>query len=52
MTLSEGWDLSGSIPGAFRTPRFEELDITNMLLRQRPHRLLGIPGSPSLSFFP
>ncbi|THU71891.1 hypothetical protein C4D60_Mb04t06300 [Musa balbisiana] len=35
MTLSEGWDMSGSTPGAFRMPRFEELDITSMVLRQR-----------------
>lgn len=34
-TLSEGWDLSGSVPGAFRMPRFEEMDTTNTLLRQR-----------------
>ncbi|CAD5173234.1 unnamed protein product [Musa acuminata subsp. malaccensis] len=35
MTLSEGWDMSGSTPGAFRMLRFEELDSTNMVLRQR-----------------
>ncbi|WOK92509.1 ATP-dependent Clp protease proteolytic subunit 3, chloroplastic [Canna indica] len=35
LTLSEGLDLSGSVPTAFRMPRFEELDTANMLLRQR-----------------
>lgn len=36
-TLSEEWDLSNSVaaPGAFQIPSFEELDTTNMLLRQR-----------------
>ncbi|KAG6470798.1 hypothetical protein ZIOFF_071878 [Zingiber officinale] len=36
-TLSEGWNLSGSNSGsaAFRMPSFEQLDTTNMLLRQR-----------------
>ncbi|RWW88514.1 hypothetical protein BHE74_00002607, partial [Ensete ventricosum] len=34
-TLSEGWDISGSVRGAFRMPRFEEMDTTNTLLRQR-----------------
>lgn len=33
--LSEGWDLSGSVAGTSWLPRFEELDTTNMLLRQR-----------------
>lgn len=34
-TLSEGWDVSGSVARPSLLPRFEELDITNMLLRQR-----------------
>lgn len=34
-SLSEGWDLSGSVAGTTWLPRFEELDATNMLLRQR-----------------
>nr|AIC33068.1 ATP-dependent Clp protease proteolytic subunit [Elaeis guineensis] len=34
-TLSEGWDLSGSVVGTSWLPRLEELDTTNMLLRQR-----------------
>ncbi|XP_039116209.1 ATP-dependent Clp protease proteolytic subunit 3, chloroplastic [Dioscorea cayenensis subsp. rotundata] len=34
-TLSEGWDVSGSVARPSFLPRFEELDTTNMLLRQR-----------------
>ncbi|XP_008786556.2 ATP-dependent Clp protease proteolytic subunit 3, chloroplastic-like [Phoenix dactylifera] len=34
-TLSEGWDLSGLVARASWMPKFEELDTTNMLLRQR-----------------
>lgn len=38
-TLSSNWDISGfsnaAVPSAPRLPRFEELDTTNMLLRQR-----------------
>ncbi|KAJ0985794.1 hypothetical protein J5N97_004150 [Dioscorea zingiberensis] len=34
-TLSEGWDVSGSVAGPSWMPKFEELDTTNMLLRQR-----------------
>ncbi|XP_020596200.1 ATP-dependent Clp protease proteolytic subunit 3, chloroplastic-like [Phalaenopsis equestris] len=34
-TLSEGWDLSAAASGSVWVRRFEELDTTNMLLRQR-----------------
>ncbi|KAH7650955.1 ATP-dependent Clp protease protease subunit protein [Dioscorea alata] len=34
-TVSEGWDVSGSVARPSFLPRFEELDTTNMLLRQR-----------------
>ncbi|XP_072994391.1 ATP-dependent Clp protease proteolytic subunit 3, chloroplastic [Typha latifolia] len=34
-TLSDGWDLSSSVVGSSWLTRFEELDTTNMLLRQR-----------------
>ncbi|PKA65304.1 ATP-dependent Clp protease proteolytic subunit 3, chloroplastic [Apostasia shenzhenica] len=34
-TLSEGWDFSAAVTGSAWMPRFEELDTTNMLLRQR-----------------
>ncbi|WOL01086.1 ATP-dependent Clp protease proteolytic subunit 3, chloroplastic [Canna indica] len=48
LTLSEGLDLSSSVPTAFRMPRFEELDTTNMLLRQRIV-FLGSPVAYSFS---
>nr|CAD1823376.1 unnamed protein product [Ananas comosus var. bracteatus] len=34
-TLTAGWDMAKSLAGGSWMPRFEELDTTNMLLRQR-----------------
>jgi len=34
-TLSSNWDLSAAVKPSPSLPRFEELDTTNMLLRQR-----------------
>ncbi|KAH0450599.1 hypothetical protein IEQ34_021291 [Dendrobium chrysotoxum] len=47
-TLSEGWNLSAS--GSAWLPRFDELDTTNMLLRQRIV-FLGSQVDPSLTVY-
>jgi hypothetical protein len=52
-TLSSGWDLSrlSAVRPAARKARLEELDTSNMLLRQRII-FLGSPVSYLLYFFP